>query len=199
MLRRVFIVYFAFCMHHKISVSMNTRLSAAFFQRDVLDVAPELLGKILVRKFDDGKEQRFKITEVEAYRGSEDLACHASKGRTPRTEIMFHPGGRVYVYLIYGMYWMLNIVTGHDDASALLIRGLEGISGPGRVGKALKLDKSFYGEELEKSDRIWVEDSPEKATYFATPRVGIDYAGEPWISKPWRFVAKNDSRPKNSI
>jgi len=170
---------------------MNLRLPYTFFQRQVLEVAPELIGKILVRKFDDSTVHRFVITEVEAYNGTEDLACHASKGRTARTEVMFREGGLVYVYLIYGMYWMLNIVTGNEgDASAILVRGLEGISGPGRVGKAIQLDKSFYGENLLTSERIWIENSEIKPEYIATPRIGIDYAGEPWISNPWRFIAK---------
>ena len=167
---------------------MQQKLHSSFFLRDVLSIAPRLLGKILVRKFEDGKIHRYKITEVEAYRGTEDLACHASKGRTPRTEVMFGKGGVVYVYLIYGMYWMLNIVTGQEnDASAILIRGLEGASGPGRVGKVLQLDKTFYGENLSSSERIWIEDSGEKVQYKTSPRIGIQYAGEPWISKPWRY------------
>lgn len=167
----------------------NHRLPPAFFQREVTEVAPELLGKILVRKFENGSVQKFTITEVEAYRGRDDKACHANKGKTKRTEVMFREGGLVYVYLIYGMYWMLNIVTGKsNDASAVLIRGIEKISGPGRVGKALQLDKSFYGTELFSSDKIWIEDSGVKAKFEAVPRVGIDYAGEPWVSIPWRFI-----------
>ena len=169
---------------------MNQRLPAEFFMRDVLSVAPDLLGKILVRTFDDGTSERFIISEVEAYSAPHDLACHASKGKTTRTEVMFREGGRIYVYLIYGIYWMLNFVTGKEnEASAVLIRGVKGISGPGRVGKALKLDKSFYGEQLNASDRLWVEDSAIKPAYESLPRVGIQYAGEPWISKPWRYVA----------
>lgn len=97
---------------------MAERLTKSFYQRDVLEVAPDLLGKIIVRKFDNYAIQQFKITEVEAYRGMEDLACHAAKGRTNRTEIMFREGGLVYVYLIYGMYWMLNIVTGFENEPA---------------------------------------------------------------------------------
>ncbi len=167
------------------------RISATFFLRDVLCVAPELLGKILVRKYENGSIQKFKITEVEAYRGIEDLACHASKGKTDRTEVMFRQGGVVYVYLIYGMYWMLNVVTGlENDASAILIRGLDTITGPGKVGKILQLDKSFYGENLQHSNRIWIEDSEEKPNIVTSPRIGIDYAGEPWINKPWRFSEK---------
>ena len=164
-------------------------LPHSFFQRDVLEIAPIFLGKTLVRRLNDGTLLRFIITEVEAYRGMEDIACHASKGRTQRTEIMFHEGGVIYVYLIYGMYWLLNIVTGKEnDPSAVLIRGLEGISGPGRVGKVLQLDKTFYGENLATSERLWIEDSEIEPKIITTPRIGIDYAGEPWISKPWRYL-----------
>jgi DNA-3-methyladenine glycosylase len=170
-------------------MGMKSRLPAGFFQRDVLEVAPELLGKILVRKFDDGNLHRFIITEVEAYSGDSDRACHASKGKTPRTEVMFREGGLVYVYLVYGIHWLLNIVTGEEgDASAVLIRGLEGIDGPGRVGKALRLDKSFYGENLFTSNRIWVEESGQQVEFTTSPRVGIHYADEPWVSKPWRYL-----------
>ncbi|MBW6537217.1 MAG: DNA-3-methyladenine glycosylase [Mariniphaga sp.] len=168
---------------------MKSRLPAGFFQRSVLEVAPELLGKILVRKFDDGHLQRFIITEVEAYSGDGDLACHASKGKTPRTEVMFREGGLVYVYLVYGIHWLLNIVTGKEgDASAVLIRGLQDIDGPGRVGKALRLDKSFYGENLFTSNRIWIENAEKQVKFTASSRVGIHYAGEPWVSKPWRYI-----------
>ena len=170
---------------------MPERLLNSFFLRDVLQVAPEMLGKTIVRRYENQSVQRFIITEVEAYSGNGDLACHASKGKTPRTEVMFREGGLVYVYLIYGMYWMLNIVTGKEnDAAAVLIRGIENVSGPGRVGKALQLDKSFYGEALFISDRIWIEEGKKITNYTTSPRVGINYAGEPWISKPWRFLMK---------
>ena len=163
------------------------KLSSDFFQRDVLIVAPELLGKTLVRQFDENHIERYRITEVEAYRGEEDLACHAAKGRTSRTEVLFHAGGRIYVYLIYGMYWMLNFVTGKENKpQAVLIRGVETISGPGRIGKKLKLDRSFYGETLP-SPRIWVENADKVVEYQTTPRIGIAYAGE-WAKKEWRFV-----------
>jgi DNA-3-methyladenine glycosylase len=166
---------------------MSTRLPADFFLRDVLEVAPELIGKILARHFEDGRIERYRITETEAYRGIEDRACHASKGRTPRTEVMFQEGGTVYVYLIYGQYWMLNLVTGMEgDASAVLIRGIEGFSGPGRVGRELQLDRSFYGENLRNSERIWVEDADPVSEIKTSKRVGIEYAGE-WAEKLWRF------------
>ena len=168
---------------------MNNRLPPEFFLRDVLEVAPELIGKILVRQFADGRVEKYMITETEAYRGTEDLACHAARGRTPRTELMFREGGTVYVYLIYGMYWMLNFVTGYEgDASAVLIRGIEGFSGPGRVGRQLQLDRSFYGENLINSERIWVEDAEVPDQIITTPRIGIHYAGEPWTSNCWRYL-----------
>uniref|UniRef100_UPI0032171DF5 DNA-3-methyladenine glycosylase n=1 Tax=uncultured Draconibacterium sp. TaxID=1573823 RepID=UPI0032171DF5 len=167
----------------------NRRLPYSFFQREVTQVAPELLGKTLVRQFEDGSVKKYVITEVEAYRGRDDKACHANKGKTARTEVLFREGGLIYVYLIYGIYWLLNIVTGEkEDASAVLIRGIGDISGPGRVGKALQLDKSFYGDDLLTSARMWIEDSACNPTYKTVPRIGIDYAGEPWISKPWRFI-----------
>ena len=106
---------------------IKMKLDAEFFQRDVLEVAPDLVGKILVRQFDNGLVLRSRITETEAYRGMEDLHCHASKGRTLRTEVMFHSGALIYVYLIYGMYWMMNFVAGENNNPQLaLIRGLEG-------------------------------------------------------------------------
>jgi DNA-3-methyladenine glycosylase len=167
---------------------MSTRLAPEFFFRDVLQVAPELLGKILARQFDDGHIDRYRITETEAYRGIEDLACHASKGRTPRTEVMFQEGGMVYVYLIYGQYWLLNLVTGKEgDASAVLIRGIEGFSGPGRVGRELQLDRSFYGENLITSERIWVEDAEPISEIRTSKRIGIEYAAGEWKDKFWRF------------
>jgi DNA-3-methyladenine glycosylase len=164
------------------------KLNRSFFIRDVLKVAPDLLGKILVVKTSDSVI-RTMITEVEAYRGEEDLACHASKGRTPRTEIMYHEGGVIYVYLIYGMYWMLNFVTGMDqNPQAVLIRGTDGANGPGVLTRKLKIDGSFYGESLFNSERIWLEPETTDHTIITRPRIGIDYAGEPWISKPWRFL-----------
>lgn len=166
-----------------------SRLSVDFFIRDVLEVAPDLLGKVLVRKFNNGSVKRYTITEVEAYRGEQDLACHASKGRTSRTEIMYHKGGHIYVYLIYGMYWMLNFVTGEkENPQAVLIRGIEGFNGPGKLTKALEIDKTFYGDNLITSEKLWIEDAPVIDRYKTTSRIGIDYSGNIWKNKPWRFV-----------
>ncbi len=166
------------------------KLEQDFFSRDVLEVAPDLLGKVLLRRFDTGEIFKSQITEVEAYRGEEDKACHASKGRTSRTEIMYHPGGSVYVYLIYGMYWMLNFVTGdRNEPQAVLIRGLADITGPGRITRRLEIGSDFYGEDLAGSERIWIEDTGQQVDMQAGSRIGIAYAGEPWKTLPWRFVA----------
>ena len=168
-----------------------SRADADFFALDALEVAPRLLGQTLVRCFPDGSLARFTISEVEVYRGEEDLGCHAAKGRTPRTEVMYHRGGLVYVYLIYGMYWLLNIVTGPaDHPQAILIRSCREVSGPGRLGRALLLDKSFYGESLLTSQRLWVELDPHlpPQPYITSPRIGIDYAGQHWGSIHWRYV-----------
>jgi len=164
------------------------RLEREFFTRDVLDVAPGLLSKMLVIKSINGNIRKYYISETEAYRGSDDKACHACRGRTPRTEIMYHEGGKLYVYFVYGMYWMLNIVTGtENNPQAVLIRSLENCTGPGRITRLLGIDKSFYGEDLVTSDRIWIEDSGITPVYKAGPRIGVDYAGEFWKNKPWRY------------
>lgn len=167
-------------------------LSQDFFDRDVLDVAPDLVGKILIRRLDDGTILRFRITETEAYRGTEDKACHAHKGRTPRTEIMYNAPATIYVYLIYGMYWMLNFVTEKEGIpQAVLIRGVETYNGPGKLTKALQIDKSFNGESIIKNKRLMIFDDLYKPEIITSPRIGIDYAGKEWASKPWRFIDKN--------
>ncbi len=164
------------------------RLGRDFFTRDVLEVAPGLLGKALVIRLKPDEINRYVISETEAYRGAEDKACHASKGRTQRTEVMYREGGRLYVYFVYGVHWMLNIVTaGEDNPQAVLIRGFENFPGPGRVTKALGIDRSFYGEDLTTSDRIWIEDAGVIPVFKTGTRIGIDYAGEYWKSKPWRY------------
>jgi len=171
------------------------KLEHQFFEKEALELAPSLLGKVICRTLNNNRLLRCRITETEAYYGAEDLACHASKGRTSRTEVMFGEGGHVYVYLIYGMYWMLNIVSGHAESpQAVLIRGVEEASGPGRVGRYLELDKSFYGENLVSSSRIWLEDDGKTISYKTTPRIGINYAGEPWISNHWRFIVINNDK-----
>ena len=168
---------------------MAKRFPRSFYERDALEVAPALLGQHLVRVGPDGLRSTYTITETEAYRGSEDLACHASKGRTSRTEVMYGEGGFIYMYLIYGMYWMLNVVCGPADLpQAVLIRGIREADGPGKLTRLLELDRGFYGEDLVSSQRIWIEESGATPEYSSAARVGIDYAAEPWKSKPWRFL-----------
>lgn len=165
-----------------------------FIDNNALMLAEDLLGKFLVRDFGAGRIMRLQILETEAYLGPEDLGNHASKGRTKRTEIMFCEGGVIYAYLIYGMYWLLNIVTGSKDhPEAVLIRGIQNCSGPGRVGKLLEIDRSFNGESIVESRRIWIEEGKAEGKIITSPRVGIDYAGEIWKNKPWRFqlILKN--------
>jgi DNA-3-methyladenine glycosylase len=168
---------------------MKQRLTASFFQNDVLTVAPQLLGKKIVRVFPNGQKSEFLITETEAYRGEDDLACHASKGRTPRTEVMYLNGGHIYVYLIYGMYWMLNFVTSiPNNPQAVLIRGIEGFNGPGKLTRHLQIDKSFNYDNLENSERLFVQENLTKVSYKTETRIGIEYAGEYWKNRPWRFI-----------
>jgi len=164
------------------------RVGKEFFTGDVLHVAERLPGMDIVMKH--GEDQvRYTITETEAYNGMGDKACHASKGRTPRTEVMFHEGGVLYIYFVYGMHWMMNIVTGEvGNPQAVLIRGAGEVTGPGRVTKAMGIDRSFNGESLITSQRIWIEDPGRIVRVKTGPRVGINYAGEPWISMPWRFL-----------
>lgn len=173
-------------------------LGPEFFDRPAPEVAPDLLGKFLVRKI-GRKEIASMIVETEAYEGEEDLACHAAKGRTKRTEVMYGKAGHFYVYLIYGMYSMLNIVThveGHP--SGVLIRGIEGCIGPGRLTRSLDITRDLYGLLAQPSSGLWVEDRgvvvrPEEV--LVSPRVGVAYAGAHWAAMPWRFryVHKKDS------
>ena len=168
---------------------MNFRFERDFYRQDALIVAPALLGQQLVRVYSAGLLQSYVITETEAYCGEEDRACHASKGRTPRTEVMYDEGGRIYMYLIYGMYWMLNVVTGvKDQPQAVLIRALQEADGPGRLTRLIKVDRGYYGEDLVTSGRIWVENSGIRPEYISRSRVGINYAGDPWKDMPWRFL-----------
>ena len=169
-------------------MNFGSRLTNDFYLRDVLNVAPELIGKEIVVRSENDSCKRFAITEVEAYRGNEDKACHASKGRTKRTEIMFCEGGKIYVYFVYGMYWMLNVVTAEkDNPQAVLIRGVMGFRGPGILTREIGINGSYYGEDLTQSHRIWIEDAGMNPPVKTGKRIGIDYAGEPWKNKPWRF------------
>lgn len=164
----------------------------ALQERKTVALARGLLGKYVVRRSADGTEEARMIIETEAYHGEGDRACHARFGRTPRTEVMYAAGGCWYVYLCYGLHSLLNLVVGPADfPAAILIRGVEGAVGPGRVTRALAVDRSFNAQPaLRPSAGLWLEDRgiivPRRAIE-ALPRVGVEYAGPVWAAKPWRF------------
>jgi DNA-3-methyladenine glycosylase len=151
-----------------------------------------LVGKYLVRRLPDGREDGRMIVETEAYHGESDLACHARAGRTRRTEVMYGPGGMWYVYLCYGIHEMLNLVVGPPDwPAAVLIRGVEAARGPGRVTKSLGIDRRFNAAPADVASGLWLEDRGvrlPRGSVHATKRIGIDYAGPIWTAKHWRFV-----------
>jgi len=159
--------------------------------RGTVRFARELLGKFLVRTRDGVAEARL-ITEVEAYDGERDLACHARVGRTARTATMYRPGGCWYVYLCYGVHEMLNLVTGPEDwPAAVLLRGVVGASGPGRLTRALGIGRQLDGTVAEPACGLHIEDRGvrvPRSWVRATPRVGVDFAGPAWAAKPWRFL-----------
>lgn len=187
------------------------RVTSSFFKRPTIVVARDLLGKYLVVKHGNGVVSG-KIVETEAYVGEEDKACHASKGRTPRTETLYQEAGTVYVYLIYGMYHCVNIVTEKKDfPSAVLIRAVEpaeGVakmerrrktkkltalaSGPGKLCQALGITRSMNGETID-GVKIWIEDrgiGVSENDIVAATRIAVDYAG-PCADLPWRFYIKD--------
>jgi DNA-3-methyladenine glycosylase len=182
------------------------RLTRAYFNRPTLMVARSLIGKYLVRLL-DGHEVAGRIIEVEAYVGPGDKACHASKGKTRRTEVMFGPSGKAYVYLIYGMHHCLNVVTEREEfPAAVLIRAIEVdgvlIDGPGRLCRALQIDRSLNRTDLTTQESLWFEDRGGRIVrgqVAALPRIGVDYAGI-WAKKPWRFRLQTvlNTRPRRS-
>jgi DNA-3-methyladenine glycosylase len=170
----------------------TAKLPLNFYQNSADGVAQALLGKHLM-VMSGQMMQRSRIVETEAYLGIPDLASHASKGRTKRTEILFGPAGKVYVYLIYGMYDMFNIVVSPEgDPQAVLIRAVEPLenvtgstNGPGKLCKALAITRKHNGVSLLGSE-IWLEDAPPATDIVVTTRIGVDYAKE-WAKKPLRF------------
>ena len=169
---------------------MNVRLDKSFYLKPATTLAIALLGKLICRKQNDCI-QKYRITETECYFGMQDTACHASKGKTARTKIMFEEGGVAYVYLCYGIHYMLNIVSGKaEHPEAVLIRGIEEANGPGKLTKLLNIDKTFNGENLCESQRFWLEDDFFKPKYITTKRIGISYATQEFQDKPWRFLVK---------
>jgi DNA-3-methyladenine glycosylase len=182
-------------------------LPVSFYNRDVVTVARELLGMRLVRHF-NGERLSGYIIETEAYRGEDDLACHARAGRTARTSIMYGPAGRAYVYFTYGMHWCLNCVASADGfPAAVLIRGVmpvEGLerqranrpqadwcNGPGKLTQAFSIDGALNGCDLSDAQgdlSIETGHSVPDDAVISGPRVGINRVAEPWRSIPWRFL-----------
>jgi DNA-3-methyladenine glycosylase len=171
-------------------------IPSSFFNRPVLDICPELLGHYLVVKL-GGQDVRVEVTEVEAYDGPTDLACHASKGRTARTEVLYRPAGSWYVYLCYRVHWLLNIVTGPVGfPAAILIRGVGHWKGPGILTRMLEIDKRFNSQSANSETGLWFEfrsDRPPEYAYETSARIGVGYAGE-WATKPYRFFKEGYSR-----
>jgi DNA-3-methyladenine glycosylase len=174
------------------------KLKRGFYARPCLDVARELVGKFLLRRAPSGVSGG-RIVEVEAYVHEEDQACHARFGRTKRGSMLYGPPGHAYVYLIYGMYDCFNVVAEPEHSpAAVLIRALEpthgvdaGTDGPGKLTRALGITRAHNGVDLcgpGQTTDLWIEDRGGPVPRLhATPRIGIDYAGE-WADKPWRFV-----------
>ena len=156
-------------------------------------LARGLLGKFLVRSTARGPVAAM-ITEVEAYDGEHDRACHARNGRTARNAVMYAPGGVWYVYLCYGVHELLNLVTGpRGYPAAVLIRGVNEASGPGRLTRALRIGRRLNGTPASPEGGLWIEDRGvrvRRGAIQATPRIGVDYAGPVWARKPWRFVLR---------
>lgn len=164
-----------------------SKLPYEFYHRPCPEVARDLVGKVLVRRL-DGREYRLRITQTESYCGEDDTACHASRGRTKRTEVMYRRAGTIYVYLCYGIHWMLNIVTGEEnEPEAVLIRACEGkMNGPGKLTKGLQITGQLNRGSIL-GDDLWVEDDGFSCTVTTDTRVGIGYASEEDQSRLWRF------------
>jgi DNA-3-methyladenine glycosylase len=167
------------------------KLKREFFRRNADVVARELLGKRLVRVLDGGERKSGIINETEAYLGTKDKACHAYGGRrTKRTIVMYKKSGTIYMYFTYGMHWMLNIVCANiNNPQAVLIRGLNNISGPARLTKYLEIDKQFNGSDIVSNDSLFIEGTGlrvRKDSIIIAPRIGVDYAGE-WKNEKLRY------------
>lgn len=159
-----------------------------FFRQNATELAPALVGKLLCRKLPDGSIIKLRISETEAYCGVSDTACHAHKGKTKRAEMLWHDGGTIYVYLCYGMHWLMNIVSGkEDDPQAVLIRCCFEADGPGKLTKVLSVDGSFNGKDILSCPDLWLEDDGSKVDIILDKRVGIAYADEADREKLWRY------------
>ena len=162
------------------------RLNSDFFHRPCLEVAEALVGKVLVCG-----EKKLRISETEAYCGESDTACHAHKGRTKRTEVLYAEAGTIYVYLCYGIHWLLNIVTGEENKpEAVLIRACCEAAGPGKLTKALGITGEFNRQHICRQEELYIEDDGFRCEITTDKRVGIGYASQEDQDKLWRFKIK---------
>ncbi|MDD2434983.1 MAG: DNA-3-methyladenine glycosylase [Bacilli bacterium] len=167
------------------------KLDLDFYSQSALEIAPLLIGKLLVRNIDN-QIIKYRITETEIYYGEEDTACHARFGKTNRSKLLYEQGGISYVYLCYGIHYLFNVVTGpKNHPEAVLIRAIEGYNGPGKLTKALHITKDLNGIDLSTSDELWIEDDDYKTSYTTDKRVGIDYATEEYKNIKWRYIIKD--------
>lgn len=170
---------------------MSKILDEKYFSTPATQLAPDLIGKLLCVRREDGSVIRARITETECYFGEQDSACHASRGRTPRTDTLYMGGGVAYVYLCYGMHELFNVVTGpKDHPEAVLIRGVENAPGPGRATKHLGITRAYNRLPLTLDTGLWIEDDGTRPEYTTAPRVGIGYATEEDQAKKWRYIIK---------
>jgi len=165
----------------------------SFFERPSIEVAPDLLGSQLCFWDRRGVIRKLTISETEAYHGSDDLASHASKGRTLRNSLMFGPANHWYLYICYGVHWMLNLVTGPiDQPSAVFFRGTLEVSGPGKLTKSMGVNKQFNGLMNSPVSKLWLEKPVAIPKEIQRgPRIGVDSAGPIWSKKPYRFWFSN--------
>ena len=168
-------------------------LGRAYYSRSALELAPDMLGKLLCRRFEDGTVGSFRIVETEAYFGEEDTACHAHRCSIGRARVMYSAGGLAYVHRCH-MYNLLTIVTGPEGhPEGVLIRGVEGHDGPGRTGRALGLELSMYGSPMSPDSFLWLEDDGFRTGFSSHPRIGIPYASEEDRARLWRFRSSEQS------
>lgn len=164
-----------------------------YYRRPATELAPDLIGKLLCRRTEAGII-KYRITETECYYSEQDTACHASKGKTERTKVLYEKDGTAYVYLCYGIHSLFNVVTGNEGfPEAVLIRGIEGYNGPGKVTKAMCIDRSLNGIDMVTSKELWIEDDGVRPDFVAAKRVGIDYATEEYRDILWRYIIQDGS------
>ncbi len=170
---------------------MAKRLGRSYYSQPATFLAGDLVGKLLCRRTEEGI-LKYRIMETECYFGEEDTACHASKGKTERTKILYEKGGIAYVYLCYGMHSLFNVVTGKaGHPEAVLIRGVAGYNGPGKLTRGMGINRELNGEDMVTSKRLWLEDDGYQLPIRADKRVGIDYATPQYRDILWRYVADN--------